>query len=194
MKHDAPLLDGPSDDAARAGDDEALAPIGRIGLPTVATTPRDWHERGIASEQAGDLHRASECYAEALLRGGPDAAICFDLASVLSALGHPWRAIERYRQVIELNPTRADAWNNLGDLLIEVGQLPAAISSFRRAVELAPDDAAAHYNLADALEQHGELAAARPHWAAYLHSSPPLDDRTRYARGRLEQPIDGVAP
>jgi tetratricopeptide (TPR) repeat protein len=57
---------------------------------------------------------AARAYRESLLETGREAAACFNLANVLADLGHTEAAAERYRQVVELDPQYAAAWNNLG--------------------------------------------------------------------------------
>jgi tetratricopeptide (TPR) repeat protein len=147
-------------------------------------TPRDWHELGVDQELNDRLDDAVFCYGRALLHGGPDVQIAFDLASVLAELGHTDRAIERYRQVVELDPLRQDAWVNLGDLLATDGQSELAVEALQCAVELDPNDPAARYNLADVLDGIGEFENARPQWEMFLRLSPMPGPRRRYAMHR----------
>src|SRR5581483_12290176 len=58
--------------------DEPTAPTMRL-VPGPRTAG-DWFEQGIEQEQFGYLAEAAESYRQALLVGGPDAQICFDLA------------------------------------------------------------------------------------------------------------------
>jgi Flp pilus assembly protein TadD len=161
---------------------ESLAgPLGRIG-PSEPVTAVDWHEHGIEQETADDVAGAVRSYARALLVGGPDPQIAFDLAYALAAAGDVERAIERYRQVVELDPLRQDAWVNLGDLLRTDGQTGPAIEAFRHALDLDPDDAAAHYDLADALHQLGEGSRASLHWNAFLRLADGPAEHVAYAK------------
>src|SRR5687768_1484139 len=105
----------------------------RLGPPPPAE-PHDaaeWRRQALAQELDGYLDEAAESYRQALLAGGPDAQTCFDLALVLSNLGHKPEAAERYRQAIEIDPRYADAWNNLGDVLADLGRLDDACAAFR---------------------------------------------------------------
>jgi tetratricopeptide (TPR) repeat protein len=116
---------------------------------------------------------------------GPDAQLCFNLANVLNAQGQKQSAIERFRQAVEIDPSFADAWNNLGIALCEIEQLEEACAAFRSALHAEPENYLAHYNLADALEEIGLQDDAIPHWKAYLRYDS-ASERGAYARGRCQ--------
>jgi tetratricopeptide (TPR) repeat protein len=157
------------------------APSLRINNPRTA---REWYDLGVVREGEGDVPVAIECYRRALLEGGPDKEICFALAHALGATGQPAEAAERYRQVVELDPRHADAWNNLGALLAQSERRDEACEAFRRVLELRPDDPRAHYNLADTLDELGYFDEAAEHWQVYLlHDA--ASPWASYARRRL---------
>ena len=155
-----------------------------ITTPPIRTATQ-WHTLGIDQERQGHLAEAAYSYRQALLVGGPDAQICFDLAHVLNELGEKERAAERYQQVIELDPTRADAWNNLGILLLELGHQDAALDAFRRAVQLNPQDLLSAYNLADALEEQGASQMASQQFRRYLDLDQSDSPWAHYAIERI---------
>ena len=159
-------------------------PLGRLG-PPVPATAADWHDHGVDRELAGDLPGAIDAYARALLLAGPDAQVAFDLAHALAANGEVDRAAERYRQVVELDPLRQDAWVNLGDLLLAGGRTDGAIDAFRRALDLDPEDPAGHYNLADTFDRSGRPERAAPHWDAFLRLTDGPPEQVAYARSRV---------
>src|SRR5438445_491848 len=64
----------------------------------------------------------------------------------------PDEARDAYRRALELNPSRGDAWVNLGRSLHEAGDPRAAAQHYRRAIELNPDSVVALFNLGVALE------------------------------------------
>jgi tetratricopeptide (TPR) repeat protein len=64
----------------------------------------------------------------------------------------PDEARDAYRRALELDPSHADAWVNLGRLLHEAGDPRGAAQHYRRAIELRPDSAVALFNLGVALE------------------------------------------
>jgi DNA-binding transcriptional MerR regulator len=141
------------------GDDEQSAPV-TLKLATGPTTASEWHEMAIGQEQDGYLAEAVASYRDALLAGGPDVQIVFDLAHALQQLGRRDEALERYRQTVEMAPAFVDAWNNLGVLLAEAELLEEACECFRRALAADPGIAMAHYNLADTLTDMGRDAEA----------------------------------
>src|SRR5262245_55491857 len=147
-------------------------------------SPKQWFDDGCIHEDAGQLNEAAESYQQALLAGGQDADVCFNLANVLYALGKKQAAAERYRQVVEMNPSFAEAWNNLGNVLAELGESAEAAAAYQRALSINPSLADAHYNLADLLEEQRKSVAARPHWQAYV-GLEPHGKWADYARSRL---------
>jgi tetratricopeptide (TPR) repeat protein len=143
----------------------------------------EWHEEGIAQEQAGYLDEAIESYREALALGGPNVQISFDLAHALQQTGRREEAAERYRQVVEMQSDHADAWNNLGVLLSEQGRLQEARDAFRRVLAIDPRNVMAIYNVADTLDELGQRHDAGVQWRAYLRFDT-MSERAGYARRR----------
>src|SRR5205823_6827163 len=64
----------------------------------------------------------------------------------------PAQAREAYRRALDLDPSLADAWVNLGRLLHEAGQARPAAEHYRSAIELDPGNSTALFNLGVALE------------------------------------------
>lgn len=145
---------------------------------TMVQRPRnaeEWYELGCEQEDAGRLAEAAHAYRQALLLGGADKNITFNLANVLHRLGHRGQALERLYQVLELDGQFVEAWNNLGVLLHEVGRLQEAVRAWEQALKLEPQYMDAHYNLADLLEETGRPREARPHWQTYIRHDPQSD-------------------
>ena len=76
---------------------------GEAILQVQPTSAEQWFETGCQHEAEGFLDEAAHAYRQALLVGGPDADIGFNLANVLYALGQQEEASERYRQVVEID-------------------------------------------------------------------------------------------
>jgi hypothetical protein len=141
-------------------------------------------ESACDNEEAGHWEEAAEAYRQALLIGGPNSAICFNLANVLYRLGKTEQAVERYCQAVELDRSFGEAWNNLGVVLSDLGREKEAVTAFKQALSQDPGYADARYNLADVLDGIGDGIEARRHWQSYLsqdHESPWAN----YARRRL---------
>jgi tetratricopeptide (TPR) repeat protein len=158
------------------GDEQEVEP-GQMRLHAGPATAAQWYEQGVEQQAAGYAAEAVESYRQAMLLGGPDAQVCFDLAHALASLGRREQAAERYAQAVEVRPDFADAWVNLGTVLAELGQRDRACAAFRRALEIDGGDGRAHYNLADTLDEMGLNHEAAPHWEAYLRQ----DQASRWA-------------
>jgi tetratricopeptide (TPR) repeat protein len=134
------------------------------------------------------------------------ARTAYDLymrASSLDEDPHTYaEAEDLYRRAIELDPSLAIAYTNLGNIRFRKGDDAGAEALYRRAIDvdatqpeahynlgyvtLERGDAAsavraiasdprfadAHFNLAMAYEQLGDRARARPHWRRYLDLEP----------------------
>ncbi len=144
----------------------------------------EWFDLACEHEDAGRLAEAEQAYRQALLLGGPDRDIGFNLANVLYALGHKQRAAERFYQVVELDASFAEAWNNLGVVLADLQRREEAKAAFEKALALSPHYADAHYNLADLLEESGRNVEARSHWQALVRQDPQ-SPWGRHAKERL---------
>jgi tetratricopeptide (TPR) repeat protein len=138
-----------------------------VSLPQPPATAEQLFEQGCRNEECGRLDEAVEAYRQALLLGGPNPTICFNLANVLNAMGHKEQAVERYCQVVELNRTDVDAWNNLGVVLADLGRTREAIAALEQVLAIDWDYADAHYNLADLLDETGQETEAAAHWVSY---------------------------
>jgi len=146
--------------------DEILEPL-EVTLSRQPATAEELFEHGCRHEEGGRFNEAVESYRYALLMGGPNPTICFNLANVLSAAGKKEQAVERYYQAVELNRGDADAWNNLGVVLAELGRTREAITAFKQVLAIDHDYADAHYNLADLLDEMGQEIEAAAHWHVY---------------------------
>ncbi|HYN20972.1 MAG TPA: tetratricopeptide repeat protein [Thermoanaerobaculia bacterium] len=91
----------------------------------------------------------------------------------------PERAIQAYRQALQLDPDLTDAHLNLGRLLHESGR-PADVASaethYRRALALRPADATAAFNLGVALQDLKRLHDAVEAYEKALALDPRLPD------------------
>jgi tetratricopeptide (TPR) repeat protein len=124
-------------------------------------------EQGCRNEEWGRFDEAAEAYRQALLVGGPNPTICFNLANVLNAMGQKEQAVERYYQVVELNRADVDAWNNLGVVLADLGRTREAIAAMKQVLAIDGEYTDAHYNFADLLDETGHETEAAAHWRAY---------------------------
>ncbi len=159
---------------------EALESM-RLDNPPLSA--EQWRDLARDQDADGKLAEAAESYRQALAVGGFDAEVAFELAHVLARAGEREASIERSRQVVEAEPTNADAYNNWGVLLCELGRREEALEVFRRAVR-ENSDARAHYNLADTLDELGRNWEATQHWQAYLRHDH-FSEWAQHAKRRL---------
>lgn len=100
----------------------------------------------------------------------------------LGRLDRVEEAIGHYSRAIELNPSVAEAHNNLATAVMRTGRVEEALAEFQRAIELDPLYGDAHVNLGNALLQLDRLAEAIPHYQRGLAIKPD-DAETHYNLG-----------
>ena len=94
--------------------------------------------------------------------------------------GEPDRAVEKYRQALELNPDNANAHQRLGFLLYHVKQqFPEGLAHTREALRLDPKNPFARSDLGVALLNQGQADEAIQHLQAAL-GLLPLTTETQY--------------
>jgi tetratricopeptide (TPR) repeat protein len=123
-------------------------------------------------EDAGDIAGAADLYRAALVAGGPNAQVCFQLAECLYQLNDLAAARERYSMAVELDEKFLEARANLGCVLAELGQTELAIAAFEGALALHADYADAHYHLARLLASAGRDEEAGRHRQRFEELSP----------------------
>jgi len=112
-----------------------------------------------------------------LVREGTDAA----------QSGQTGEATTAFRKAVELDPTDAEAWNNLGVVLVRAGDTGKGIECFRRALRAVPTHSEAHRNLAVALDRQGRMAEATRHYRAFLSQKGADGVERAQVLARLEE-------
>jgi Flp pilus assembly protein TadD len=77
-----------------------------------------------------------------------------------------------FRQVVQADPGRADAWALLAESCLFQGRFAEAETGYRQALRLAPGPAQSHANLGVALVQQGKLAEAAASYREALRLQP----------------------
>jgi tetratricopeptide (TPR) repeat protein len=106
---------------------------------------------------------------------GPNAAAYFSQGEKLEAKDGA-AAQAAYRKAIELDPSFADAYLNLGAMLCEAQHFEAAVSLYDGAILACPNSALIRFNRAVALEDLGRLEEAVSSYALSLKLDPSLAD------------------
>ena len=70
--------------------------------------------------------------------------------------------VNKYKQIVEIEPNNYKAYNNLGNALKELGKLKEAAASYRQAIKIQPDYTKAHFNLGNILNDFGKFKEAIP--------------------------------
>jgi tetratricopeptide (TPR) repeat protein len=100
----------------------------------------------------------------------------FHRANKYASNGSRAEAVELYEEVIKLDPSHAEAANNLGAALIELGRYHEAEQHFRIAIGIKPDFADAHGNLGALLGNKSELKQSESSLRLALKLKPNLVD------------------
>ncbi|MEW6689377.1 MAG: tetratricopeptide repeat protein, partial [Pseudomonadota bacterium] len=119
------------------------------------------------------------------------------LAALLSARGYALQergeiaaAIECYEEALALEPSLAQAHNNLGNAYKACGRQQDAVASYRDAVAADPTLAEAHLNLGIALYEAGRLGEAAQNYRAARELKPALAEASLNLGFLLEQEGD----
>ena len=86
------------------------------------------------------------------------------------------RAEAAYRRAIELDPSLANAFTNLGNLMYRAGRAQEAESFYVRALQVDPDQPEAFYNLGFLLFDRGDAKGAVLNFRRALRSDPSFAD------------------
>jgi tetratricopeptide (TPR) repeat protein len=89
---------------------------------------------------------------------------------------HWEEAIEAYRRVVEIDPSYAAAWNNLGLLLHRMGQYDEAQASYAQALQQDENCCQAAYNLGSLHEDRGDVELAIRQYRLALELAPDYAD------------------
>ena len=84
--------------------------------------------------------------------------------------------VNKYNQIIEIEPNNYKAHNNLGNALKELGKLKEAATSYRQAIKIKPDYTKAHFNLGNILNDFGKFKEAIPSLLLALKIKPNFND------------------
>jgi tetratricopeptide (TPR) repeat protein len=119
-----------------------------------------WHLKGIALLAQGQPGVALPLIERACALVPGSALFHRSRADALSALGKRHDAKKALSQAVEVDPTFAAAFNNLGVLHLVDKEIDAAIAAFGSALKIQPDYAEARNGLGVALTEHGRLEEA----------------------------------
>ena len=104
------------------------------------------HLLGVIGYQAGNFPFAVELIAKAIAIHGTNSIFHSNLGLALKALKRFDEALTSFDRAIDIDPGRAQAFNDRGSVLLELKRAREALASYERAIGLKPDFAEAIYN------------------------------------------------
>lgn len=106
----------------------------------VTSTAEAYLNSVIALEQTGHQNSANLAYQTALSRW-PDSIIAhMGRGNTAYALKRYDEAVSAYRELLELAPETAEAWNNLAYALAQLRQKQSSLDAINKAMQLSPDN------------------------------------------------------
>jgi tetratricopeptide (TPR) repeat protein len=121
---------------------------------------------------AGDIQGAIALYREAVVAAPQDADIAYRLALAFDKAGDTDAERTTLEQTVRIDPSMAQAQNQLGYVLSRSGDVPDAEEHFRLAVQSAPAYTAAWVNYAAALAVQSRLDEAEKALSQALQLDP----------------------
>lgn len=90
--------------------------------------------------------------------------------------GKPEAALALFSRAVELDPGRAELYNNLGVILQDLGRFPEAVNAYQKAVKLRPIYCEARCNLANTLVSLGRTEEALGSYRLAIAANPGYPD------------------
>lgn len=157
-------------------------------LASVMRWPRRGESRIEGPAHAGSVYPilleqgdAEEHYRRMLIQQPENAEALRELAQLLSARGYALQirgereaAIDCYEEALALDPSQAQAHNNLGNSYMNLGRLDEAVASYRNAIAVDAALAEAHLNLGIALYQSEAFSEAAECYRRAFELEPAL--------------------
>ena len=171
------------------------------------TTAAEWHSKGLALLETGDLHEARNHFALALNDAPQNAPYMLDYAQAYVDLGQYEKAETFFRAALDLDPASATGNYRFANLLKQFGHLHEAIAKYSLAIAAKPEyveafnnrgaayhtmgetnNAAADYRRAIGLDPH--LSQAYLNLGRLLDSSGDFEAASELYRGALKNGLD----
>jgi len=121
--------------------DEAMQTLNTI-LPIYKEKPELWSTAG--DILLVDMQKYAESipfFEKALSLDDKDTHSLVNLAFAYDKTGKPERALELYRQALDINPSLTDAWNKVGNILTRAGQFEEAVRMYDKGLSIDPGNA-----------------------------------------------------
>lgn len=160
------------------GESVVVGPRGRAFEPTTGQCVLDF-ELGSLKEEAAAVLRLPWVDRAA----APEASTAYDVFLQACELEQDWggsptdtegfeAARRAYERALELDPSLAAAWTNLGSMMAEIGDAEAARAFFHKALAADEGQPEAHCNLAELDLREGDVEAALASYRRVVALSP----------------------
>ncbi len=159
-------------DAHRSGQVDQARAAYQQALQLEPENPDALHLLGMLEGQFGARDAAVELIGRAIAIKPQEAMFHNNLGNVHFMLARYELAERSYRQAVELDATRYDAFNNLGVVLGRLGDKEGAERTFKTLLEVTPGFTDARENLAELYLRQGRLSEALAQCAAGLVTTP----------------------
>lgn len=130
------------------------------------------HLLGLMAHAYGNLDLAIAHVRQACMAPRAPAVYSSNLAEMCRQKGLLAEAEEAGRRAVAMDPSQAQAWNNLGIVLQEAGKFDESRACLERVVELMPEWPEAWNNLANTCRRQGRFDLAEPHYRRALQLNP----------------------
>ncbi|MDI3547653.1 MAG: hypothetical protein PWR10_1305 [Halanaerobiales bacterium] len=123
-------------------------------------SPQFHSDLAMAYQGLGDLKKAAREYGKALSKGG-EIGDYINLAALYKETGQLDKAINTYKQALNLNPDNTSIYLNLGNIYLQKGNYDSAIEVLKEGVALDPSFVAIRSKLATAYYEKGNFEKAK---------------------------------
>ena len=127
-----------------------------------------------SATQPSGISNALQTLSAALVGNPDDWALLRQLTAIRKAAGNLDGAARMARRAVELLPSDAEGWAELGLILARQREFADAVAAFRRAVELNPQDVMARESMAQSLAALGQREEAVSEFRRVLDMKPQL--------------------
>lgn len=148
-------------------------------LPSDATNAQLLFMKGIAHGAKGEKEQAVAAYTASAEHAGEMAALpLYNLANLYKDHDDLREAVECYQKVVDIDPTMADAWINMGGILDDNGLHEGALLAYEAALAIDTEDPMTWSNRGNSLRSLGRLEEAEESYRRALTL-----DKEDYAAG-----------
>lgn len=119
----------------------------------------------------GEIRKAIPHFQESL-RMRPSEDACFNLGMAYYRIKNNERALQYFRQALQINSNDAGSYNFIGTILVDMGKMDEGIVYFKEAAARAPREIEAYMNLGNAMFRTGHMDEALSYYQEAISNDP----------------------